>query len=1354
MSSQHKRIPIILSIISDIALGYLTINLVFSRELIKAIDLGLSQYSLTMETTQIEGISRFNLGTLYSRLGTTALIISNLMIFSASLIIALAAIVHMNTSESIYRSSFHKIITSKNIHRIVRMCRPVLFQLSLFLLLNSFDCEEIELIISETDSYISQTSFTSSTTTTKNSAQRVKVLHLNNNIACTTLSQSLVLMIFSASMMLLITSEIMGRTIEEITLNKEWLSVINYSSYYTAYTLLAFIILLNQLILTDFSSLSIRLELILLLETSVLLISATVAYLVRPNYNKEISRAIQIRLALICSTMIFVTAIVYAAKNEINVSKSSIRWIGGLLITTVLIRIHKNLSDKSTSGQLVIEQLNRGKINRPNILLLYFEIIDYFQDFKKFTRYNNQQRLKTQALYWIQVLKTISPVISNLIAKQYEIQIKKNCNIEMNFFEALLRIVKDEFDNILCTYVQKHTYDKTIIIIYLNFLIDAQGGFTKMLWFISSKESRGYSPHLSNFENLLMKMKLQSKISKCIFNGRFNRLYEKRPVLSNTHKGILDYASLIGFVDLFEKSKRDIKSSINYRKETLCELNEIGVIGRIHQKIRKSYEKIIYTETELNTLYKLAGDRYSPLSMLLLFYYRDIERNQQECRRYFRDLENSRTLININLFSEVDNASDLIIIIVGGEYNDLHKIQAVYGDLSIIKQHKEELVNSDLSRLLPNAFKESHAMIIKNSNAYDSLLESKEKLYLFAYGVDGCITRVSIKIRLSYTYDNGIRYIGYLEMSEKTVPNEMVALVTPQGIISDITCGLTTLVKQGDDIRDLSPSLSEELQKMAKVITSFWIIDKKDVFKDPQLREVWEIYIRLLNGKKINLHKSVLDKKITIRVKVSIEELVFRQLNFLWVFKFTFGSSDEEMIQINTPFIKGTKADELKLYLQKSTEDSKPSLNGLKHDSKISTANELSYRVDLEIKQKEASENRLKFTIAPNPSEIDERSQSLSELRDNGRRECVFRCLSGSNNHLRQLESDAKNIIDPILSNNNWGSSSNPGIIDDELNILNNSAIKYLTNEAYVDDSNKRSGYLRDLDKKIIANQIRDSIKSKAFIIERCLQLGLTILVFFILLYFQNQRLIVFRLTNEEILDKAYTIDHLAWQTVGTVYCVFYLEMCRVVRSELTSNSLEIFGNSNTMYDGCNEQLHLYGAMQLSVDLYIEDSLNRLLFSNLFDLSSFRRLNISVERYESEPNGKITWRNVSLERQSAVIAISGLANRFIQRDYEADRNIPFYNIGENDRDFDPQEEEYRRNLLGPIDKHFTLRMRAFTNYIIAVNDKNINNLEIELISSFIITVLFMGTFNLIILYKIRRIRFFYETLFQIKVDFE
>lgn len=147
-----------------------------------------------------------------------------------------------------------------------------------------------------------------------------------------------------------------------------------------------------------------------------------------------------------------------------------------------------------------------------------------------------------------------------------------------------------------------------------------------------------------------------------------------------------------------------------------------------------------------------------------------------------------------------------------------------------------------------------------------------------------------------------------------------------------------------------------------------------------------------------------------------------------------------------------------------------------------------------------------------------------------------------------------------------------------------------------------------------------------------------------------------------------------------------------------------------------------------------------------------RNINLSLETYSTNIDGNREWKYVSYPRQAAISSISGFSTRFLKRDYKQSSNIPMFSIALNQRSEDFEEEEYRRNLLGSLDLHFTFRAREFNKYILAVPKYNRTTIEIELLSSIALTLLSIGVLTFLFYLEIHKARNFYELLFQIKVE--
>lgn len=1341
VSSRFKSITSILKeIISSYMMFYCALSpglIIVLKELLKKN--GRTQFLVDL----IENIAP-RIGT--NMLHYTIFLTLNILVSIISILIVMIYLSNMRTLDFLHRWRYRKYLAGKLQLRLARFTTDVLFRMSMFLLVNSSSCISIyELADDTTQIYLDKevlNDLEQGNSITQNYVYKeIKVLILNKGVVCYSTIHYLFAIVCAINLSLLFISRKLGERFSSITFSREWLEVPNKASYVPSTMILGGIVIFNSLTTKNIGDLD-ALQSVMLVEVIGLLIIYAITHYYKPNYNKKISELFQIDIILILFALLYFWLVILLGKVK-NSENSNQSWIVLALLTPIVIKIHFNSNKMSLERSWKTLSKMPKDLRQEDILFLYFQALEYFKLYKAYQ--SNPEgyikELETSNLFWMQVFQTVGKRSSDNLAVYLEGILKENEFFVHDHNEFMLKSTIGVLDNLMAAFIRNNPDDKTVFLLYLNFLLDAKGGFTRAFILIFAKEGERGARHLAEWERGLMKDKLEELLNTHLEICIFSKMYEEKITSDTEQKDTTGYLKIIQFIDRYNLAKKKMLRCLKSVYALMIELLSRGDIYKIHVEINKCYRYKYKVEDNLVSLFEEIDGRYTPLLKVLFFYYKTIDCNVKKANFYLKRLAKNKVLYNMNLFASDGYLKQLLIVIISGEGKDFHEIKDLYGRFEIVNQDKSKLLGKDLTAILPNVVRPIHRTFIQKSNSYGSLMESDQDITVYAMGLDGYVTRVDAKVRITFSYLNGIRFLAYLFAPKRIIYNEMIAIVSPGGVATDVTKEFSKFIRPGLEISFINPSLKHEIEKLNLVMSSFRNQSYQEIMADPKLTNAWKSYFEFRRGKMMNVFKDSPTGRIIIKAWIIIEELSFRHIHHIWILKACIpGAGNEEtyLAPFNPSFISGRKFENVEFFLNCLKQNSERDQNIESQESSLSEIEEQE-RV---LKPKGAIGKLTRrapiLFITHSSREVFNglKGEHPSHQQDHN---------SDNNRHVI-LNTDLQNVLDRSYESEKYSVKS----VDSKKEVnLEGEGLEKLNLTMNLNQGSESS--LRDYQKKEVGF-IRQQLRNRKRWTFGLLQSFIVLLISGLLYYAQALRRETFRGMNLEIRDQSKTIDWFSWEVLTNAYIAHYLDICRIVKNkEFPNDYISIYRNGTTMIELCHNELRTYGAFQINVELMINGNIELLRYPELYQLERWRNTIIELYSYKREANGSITWKLTPYPRVAGFMSFSGFAKRFVQRDYLLDEDIPVFKMGNNERDKDPEEEMFRRNVANSLAHQVSLRSYEFYDYLKGVIVNSKEKIKIELYGTMAATIIFIFVMSILLYFEIHQLQYFYGLLFQMKV---
>lgn len=564
-----------------------------------------------------------------------------------------------------------------------------------------------------------------------------------------------------------------------------------------------------------------------------------------------------------------------------------------LLLISGLIKIHTILTNQSTSMNNLI--LNMEFKSSNDILKLYFRLKVMLLNLANESK--NQAQLDSQKLdtnYW------------HVIIDQHRKHCKERCRFCQKKYGQLFtknetNPLDPEFLSMVVYFVEhlmrsglnstSKIATKDLYFSFLNFNLDLTGNFVENAALLYSQRNK-HANLLSWIEQFLFKRKMQRKISYYLSEGKADRptLITRQPNLDiqqYQYKVILEFHSSMKHIpDCF----------IECHKKLAGVFEELINTSRTNEIIKRAvslHDDRLHLERELLSTQTLCQGRYAPIINQLCYFYKNIDYSTEKYKKWIKEYIKAQKNIQFSHVISRVSFHEMMVVIVGQGEEDYHRIKSVNGEsFSLLGFHHYELVDRDLSVILPNFLKYKHRKFINMRSIYGSILERKKGIYAFTKTADDLIILLKVTKRIHFTLASGCMLMGVLEQipGETTSVDTFYLIVSESGDIHDLNKEASNYLTKGRNLAEYNSKFKTVFYYLEKAMSTVFGTQKaEDITNDRELLNSWRVLLEFRKGIAFELSDYDDDEGEGEGIfNVQIQDFIFGHNNeFIWIVSMT-----------------------------------------------------------------------------------------------------------------------------------------------------------------------------------------------------------------------------------------------------------------------------------------------------------------------------------------------------------------------------------------------------------------------------------------------------------------------------------
>lgn len=1135
---------------------------------------------------------------------------------------------------------------------------------------------------------------------------RKRVSQVSDALECRSESQYIFSFLIGVGFVIYTLIWLQFRRLQIFRVNKRRFLFQNTNIWIAVYLIMTGIALTNHFGRRAFKVLSSSVQEIFYIETLAILGVYLLISVSPIDYNRIVAKRLRIEIFLLLMLYIWICYFLYFKDERVRFAAASI--IIYLLFSTLALKIHL------ITEQLISDRRTRKMINyddresREALIFIYFEAIQYINSQKELVAEQQLMiKLEKYKVFW---MKVFSREINGDPMKLSE---------KIVVDKQIMKLVLSNVGRLLKDYVSKNPEDKTIKYLELSFLIEIKYGFCKAVEILSKMpHSNSILGKISNLFVTLLHFKL-TEIGIINQSHSFIKSIASPPDYKcrETIERNQSYIRILNFLSEFDTTKTHMNSYIGAQLSLLFEIKSKGRMGNIHTQIDAAFSSKILTISYFKRLSAYNAVRYTPLIYLQYIFEAEVKHAYKAALKLCERLHHLDWNENIYLLNNSKIVDQMIIIAVDGEKKNFHKIVSVFGNVHILGYKKSALLGMDLSTIIPNAFSQFHENFLKLIDPIGGLLQHTGNYQTFIKLKNGDVTTIQLTIRLDYSFNTGLRFIGFVDVNYDPDKIELVGILDEHGNVEDCSSGLRLFLKEGRSTEVINPQITKDIEIMRRGLIIFNNHTFDQIAINSDYRDYLRVFFEWREGKIIDFVGE------NFKVVVKINEYLFRGINIKWVISVQDLQNEVRMVGEwklwKRDFLFGENLTKTKTLIKSIS----PSI--LKN-GQINCRSSFFY---------EPEEKMLEASLLVS-NELIQDSVNLDVEDD---------CLLPTRNNLtRTILKSQRNSTDK----DKYVCSSE--VESEELfNLTKRENGLKNAKETELTDIILPS---QQLLKTKINRQRREILNSKSN--------GLKVVIFchfciFVVVVYLLQRYRQSNVTesNLEIKEQLQTSDKFSWAIQSMPVNVFFLEMCRVVKSNIFSDDFLLLQGLASMIESCQNNLTTYGAFQLNIDLMISDSMSKLRFPHLVNFE-WNNLEIELLDYSYSEDKTMRWRNITYSRNSAVTSVDGFNQHFIARNYQDDLSIPILTgQDEEARREDPIEELYRFNLQNNLYQEYVHRSYDFYEYLKNVALYGKTTILIETMGCILIIVGFSILIGVVFMIEVCKIAEFFYNAFSLKVLF-
>lgn len=1250
---------------------------------------------------------------------------------------------------------------------------------------NGITCRTIyiEEVATNDNNYIEETGFSSEdffnsfTRYTIKKMIPIQVTSINNNILCLGANHFLLITLSLGIICGNIAIKLISSRIIRLNPSKD-MFLSKYGNSDFAQDFLIVVIILTNSLIVDYAAENYLIYRIMFYSYLVLLgIAFSLNYIFRPFFNifQHNLRSFQLLylLLLTFSSIIARETTLPVMRDE----TSTIMFISLALV--ILLKINMNLSRRNKS-KIFAEIMKLKKLDEGKIIQIYYLILEFIDkelenDAVEMGSKKNglEQEIQLFTTFFLKEHRKKCNKLDcfckggRLFKFRHKLSYFNENLVKWGNMEVLLLLEK-LLEN---AFIMSNRENKEVFYCYLylqiNYLGKAYEAYYLLLSVIESR--RGTLMDLTIEEAAIMD-EIENATND---NLKFGYLCLRRfPELINentTQSKSISFAPHISFLNKFKEFKALVAKVVEERTLFLKELQASGNLERMFEFSTVFYflsQKVIYCYKKLDII--TDGD-FSPLLLIYSWFMHSIYQNKMVASKVMSEYTRKYHKHNLNkIFGAGDSyRAEFSCIYVGLHKKSRHVIKYCTSNiLSKLGFTFSELENKDLGIIIPQPVRAFHSRFFDDFQFGRKRFMRSEALEVYPIDRNGELIPCNLSLRYNSSIASGLQIVGILEFPQ-TKGFEKLALMDKNGTLTALMGTLnpifspnSLLQSYNKDLASLLKSLNSVVkEKLAKEERQF---DYEYLFLGDKFQD-WTAYYELKKTREVNLHtKEGCIKKVCLSID---EMLVYSLMEHFYVInvqetggvavfeRATRDGADHHSIKKNIFEILTEREVQEKLNLKSAR------LPEVEYISEESVPEEIENKInDTRVFIGPKVDINLETNKILGNEEI--RIKRISSMQESQHSQARDSSLFYSKKSGNLQESNLSRVHPIPVSKKRRGRPQGTRV--DKLrkmsamrDVLSKKIMK--AKDKKLHQSHKSSGSsisyysIKDM---TLERVIHEHINPRRLHISTVLVTLMILLLCGINIESVDIKIPIQQQTNSDLKEQLIVADVFSWEIWGQVYPVMFLDIKRAAKEGKIPIDIGIDYGHPDIIVRADRKFQQASAYQYEPERTIDKKVRNLSFPHLFNYNNWVGTEVDVHFYESnKETNETVWRIERLHRKIAVGVMNAFAINFTKRNYSAlqgqDGFIP--NIGE-DRNADPDEEFYRRNLNGNFNREYYLRSLDFYEYLKNVGKQNENYVLLTMLGTLIVTLVLFFSFVIYTIIDLVSMRRFYSSIFAIHVN--
>lgn len=1059
---------------------------------------------------------------------------------------------------------------------------------------------------------------------------------------------------------------------------------------------------------------------------------------------------------------------------DLSITRSETSMILFMIVgLTILLKINLNLS-RMNKSRIFEEIMKLKKFNQKNIILIYYLVLEWIdnsfnnRNIKDFKDIDSEGDIMIFIKYFfIEHRKKCSEAVcfckeDKLFKHRHRLSFFKNNGIEWSSFEILLLIEK----LLKSSYLISNRQNKNIFYCYLYFQINYLGkayeAYNQLIAAIMSR--RGSLRDLTIEEGAVLdeieRAMGDNMTSSYLCLRKFPEIINE---ISNEGNGS-SFAQHIDFLNRLQRFKSQISKIVEERTKFLREIQTSGNLKRLYDYSSTFYDlskKLIYTYQKL---YLSTDGDFGPLLLLYSWFMHSIYQNKQIAAKIMGEYTRKYNKHNLNkIFGGPESLSqEFACVYVGQHKTSKHVIKYCTSNiLTRLGYIFSELEHKDLGVIIPQPIRSFHSKFFDDDQFGGQKLMKKSPYDVYTIDRNGYLVYCELTIRFNPTILSGLQIVGILQFPQ-TQKVERLAIIDRSGLITAIADTAKHIFSPNSNLSCYNKKFNSVIESFEKVaVEKLALRDNNfdyDYFFMGNIFTDWIEYYEWKKSRNINLltnsHKV---EKFNITIE---EKLVFTVLQFYYILRVEKSNTQEEIVNKTRASSKNreSKMNLIDFITERTIQD--------KLNPKSSRISSAGYKSEESIPEEiEVRINETRVFIKPD-------SDILFDSNDKIRKDEVDIKKMCRSKEFRSQAQNESSLISKKRENRNSGLSkihplaymkkrSILGAKEERLNkisemrnVLSKNIIKAKDKRQHASHKSSGSSISFYSQKDITLEKvIHDHIDPGKLHFSTIL---ISLIIFVLCLL--NIGSVVIKVpiqqeTNSDLKEQLITADVFSWGIWAQIYPILYLDIKRNAKEGLIPIDIAADYGFPDIILSSDIKFQKAVSYQYIADTTIDMKIRNVSFPSLLDVDSWIHTQAITYFFEFDYTKKaITWQQIPLQRKVMLQMMTSFAKDFSKRNYSIPEGEEGYiPLIRGNRDADPDEEFFRKNLNGDINHMYFLRSLDFYEYLKNVGRQNEKYVLYTMIGTFSITCVLYLAIYLYLFQDLIFMRKFYGSIFAIQV---